>query len=215
MAFPIGGGAAEVSSIVSLSDPSIDHSKRLLRERMRQELANLGAEAREMASRLICRRVVAALTTDPARVVLGFLATPSEPDILPALRAAMAMGRTVCLPRWAEGLDEYEPAALMAEEQLARGPFGVQEPPPANPTIGFEQLDLVLVPGLAFDRMGRRLGRGKGFLDRLLNRARRARRWGVAFDLQLIDAVPAAPHDANLDVVVTPTLWLPVSGEPR
>lgn len=182
---------------------------------MRRELANLDTEARKLASHNICRWLVTALKNHPARVVLGYIALPSEPDILPALRYAMGTGRTVCLPRWDDDLEEYVPAALISERELARGRFGVPEPPPANPTIGFEQLDLVLVPGLAFDRMGRRLGRGKGFFDRLLTRARRARRWGVAFDLQLIEAVPAAPHDANLDVVVTPTLWLPVSGEPR
>jgi 5-formyltetrahydrofolate cyclo-ligase len=70
-------------------------------------------------------------------------------------------------------------------------------------------LDLVLAPGVAFDLQGHRLGRGKGFYDRLLADVRGVK-CGVAFDEQIVDAVPVGPLDVGVDCLVTPTRWLEV-----
>jgi 5-formyltetrahydrofolate cyclo-ligase len=139
---------------------------------------------------------------------MGFVALPSEPDLLPLLRALANEGREVFLPRWNVTSQRYEPAKMPADGNLVAGPFGVFEPPLPTPAVSHEPLDLILVPGLAFDADGRRLGRGRGFYDRILAQSGPARRWGVAFDLQIVEVVPCEMHDVKLDRIATPAGWL-------
>lgn len=205
MARPIGGRPPRCTASVN---PPTAQAKEEIRARLRPRLAALPLPQRDADSRQIGQRLQSAPEWARASALLGFHPLRTEPDLLPVLRAAAAEGRTVALPRWQPGTGEYEAAVLAADAPLVPGPFGVPEPPPSAPALPFEQLDLVLVPGLAFDPSGRRLGRGKGFYDRLLARAVRARRWGVAFDLQVLPRVPAEPHDLNVDVLITPERWI-------
>jgi 5-formyltetrahydrofolate cyclo-ligase len=195
-----------------IADSDIERAKIALRREMRQRLARLTAEAREARSRALHDRLLAEPRWQDAEVILGFCPMSTEPDILPTLRDAVSRGRVVALPRWSLAAGVYEPAVWSTGDPLHAGPFGVLEPLPEARGLQFEQLDLILVPGLAFDPCGRRLGRGRGFFDRLLSRASRAEKWGVAFDSQLVPAVPCAPHDANVDAVVTPGQFLPTPG---
>jgi 5-formyltetrahydrofolate cyclo-ligase len=84
------------------------------------------------------------------------------------------------------------------------GPFGIREPDPENwESASPEEIDLALIPGLAFDPMGGRLGRGKGFYDRLLgNPAFRGIKVGLAWEWQLVDEVPGEAHDIRMDIVI-------------
>jgi 5-formyltetrahydrofolate cyclo-ligase len=84
--------------------------------------------------------------------------------------------------------------------------FGIREPG-THCTEILSQLDLILVPGIAFDLHGRRLGRGKGFYDRLLAGVH-GTTCAVAFDEQLVDEVPVESHDIHLNCMLTPTRWL-------
>jgi 5-formyltetrahydrofolate cyclo-ligase len=70
-------------------------------------------------------------------------------------------------------------------------------------------LDFILVPGVAFDLSGRRLGRGKGYYDRLLKQTR-GTTCGVAFDEQIVGEIPVEPHDLNVNCILTPTRWIEV-----
>jgi 5-formyltetrahydrofolate cyclo-ligase len=90
---------------------------------------------------------------------------------------------------------------------LRPGLLGIREPTEHCEAIALKRLDLVLVPGVAFDARGRRLGRGKGYYDRLLSDVRGVR-CGVAFDEQIVPEVPVGPRDALLNCVVTPSRWL-------
>ncbi len=87
--------------------------------------------------------------------------------------------------------------------ELKKGRFGIPEP--AEPVFAAEdELDLILVPGVAFDRVGRRVGHGGGFYDRLLPQYRVSRA-GICFDFQCLGAVPAEEHDIRMNWVVTET----------
>ena len=185
--------------------------KSALRAELRRALAALTVPEREQGSTSLSRRLQATpefLSGGPA---MAFIPLPSEPDLRPALIAAFEHGRTIVLPRWNTAQSMYEAAVWTPHLTLVLGPYGVPEPPPEVPSVAMERLDLVLVPGLAFDREGRRLGRGKGFFDRLLARARSARRWGIAFDLQVVPEVPSEAHDVNVDLLATPSHWIPVN----
>lgn len=187
--------------------------KRALRARCREALSRLTGRERDEAAGRLRERLSASTELAAARRIMAYMALPSEPDVLPSLVAwaASRSGNTLYLPRWNPGTLEYEPAAFEPGAALAVGPFGVPEPGPGSPGIPDAGLDLILVPGLAFDRQGRRLGRGRGFYDRLLARAGAARRWGVGFDLQIVDEVPSEAHDVSLHLLATPGSWIPTS----
>ena len=129
-----------------------------------------------------------------------------EPDILPLIEDVWRAKKQLTLPRWNSTSATYEAAQISGPSQLARGLFGMLEPDAGCPSIPLNQLDFILVPGVAFDLTGRRLGRGKGFYDRLLAQVR-GHKCGVAFDAQIVAEVPEEPHDVRVDSILTPTRW--------
>jgi 5-formyltetrahydrofolate cyclo-ligase len=131
-----------------------------------------------------------------------------EPDIRPLLDHALADGKLAALPRFVSTEHGYGACELRdAANDLVIGQFNIQEPAPTCREVPLNRLDLVLVPGVAFDLHGRRLGRGKGFYDQLLALVRGAT-CGVAFDEQVVPEIPVEPHDICLNCILTPTRWL-------
>lgn len=87
--------------------------------------------------------------------------------------------------------------------QLIKGNYGIWEPTPGEENTESLDFDLIIVPGMAFDRKGHRLGRGKGYYDRLLAGSNTPT-IGLCLDFQLLDTIPTAPHDISMDCVITP-----------
>ena len=87
------------------------------------------------------------------------------------------------------------------ESRLELGSFHIEEPTGTD-TVSPEEIELVVVPGVAYDKKGKRLGRGKGFYDRLL-KTTKATKIGVAYEFQLMDELPSEPHDVGMDMVIT------------
>lgn len=88
-----------------------------------------------------------------------------------------------------------------SKSTLRLGAFHIEEPD-GDDVVGMDSIDMVLVPAVAYDRAGNRVGRGKGYYDRLLMDTR-ASRVGIAYDFQLVDEIECEPHDAGVDIVVT------------
>ena len=187
-----------------MGEASVDKRewRRLLRERRRAvDAAARGLLGERMAVHFFSVPELAA-----ARTVLLYAATAAEAPTEPLARRLRAAGRTVCLPRLVPGRPgEMEAVPVLDWEALVPGPFqGILEPPPEWPAIDPQRLDAVVVPGLGFDRAGRRLGQGGGYYDRLLARLpRRVFRVGWAYAVQVVDALPADPHDQGVDMVIT------------
>ena len=120
---------------------------------------------------------------------------------------ALAAGKIVTLPRPAPATDSYEAARVTdLARDLAPGRFGIPEPRAGCPVFPLNDLDFYLVPGIGFALDGGRLGRGRGYFDRILA-AVRGFKCGVAFDCQVVPELPAEPHDVRLDCILTPTRW--------
>ncbi len=174
--------------------------KQILRLRMRALAGGIDPHARAAASREIARLLAGRIGERGARMVFGFAPMRSEPDwLVPPMWEAAEFA----FPRVeAAGLDFYRAAS---PDALVTGACGAREPvADAATRLAPGDADMILVPGLAFDRAGRRLGRGGGYYDRLLaDPALRARRVGVCFACQFVDAVPVEGHDARVDCVVT------------
>jgi 5-formyltetrahydrofolate cyclo-ligase len=123
----------------------------------------------------------------------------------------LALKKLISIPQFKSEQGEYIACRFdKPEEELVRGKHGILEPPANSPVVPLNQLDLVLVPGVAFDLHGRRLGRGYGYYDRLLDKVCGIK-CGVAFDQQIKAELPEEPHDARLDCILTPTRWLSFS----
>ena len=156
---------------------------------------------------MVLERVQGLAAFSQARVVLGYASFGSELDTHPFLRAVLAGGRDLVLPRIdraARRLALHRVEGL--ESDLRAGIWGILEPDPARcRPVTPAQIDFVLVPGLAFDPDGGRVGYGAGYYDRLLGE------WpepvpplvAAAFDFQVVPAVPVSATDHRVDVVVT------------
>jgi 5-formyltetrahydrofolate cyclo-ligase len=121
------------------------------------------------------------------------------------VKTALESGKRVAAPRVNAAqrmLDVY--AISDPERDLGPGFGGIAEPLPHCQSLPLDAIDWVLVPGVAFDKRGHRLGYGGGYYDRLLPLLRDdAHRVAGAFDMQIVDRVPIAPHDRPLDAIVT------------
>jgi 5-formyltetrahydrofolate cyclo-ligase len=151
------------------------------------------------------REVAAALTALPqvagAGSVLGFASFGTELPTDPSMEALLGTGKRLLLP-YVDGR-RLCAAEVGSIEDLAPGYRGIREPVARTP-VDLAVADVILVPGVAYDEHGRRLGYGGGFYDELLSEvARSVPRIGLCFDLQIVDEVPAGEADEPVDVVIT------------
>lgn len=187
-----------------MSDPTNDRARlrREARERRDRE------PDRAAKSLHIHRRVHALPELAQSRTVCSYIGIGSEVATLPLVAELLAGNHTVVVPV-CRG-DELALVSLVSVGELvSTGRFGLLEPPaklaalPAR-TRPADAIDLFLVPGVAFDREGNRLGYGRGYYDRLLAGARPdAALVGLAFECQLVPRIPREPHDVQVDRIVT------------
>jgi 5-formyltetrahydrofolate cyclo-ligase len=190
-----------------LSGAALHAAKRALRTERIAARDALAPSEHAAASRAIAGRLAGLGTFAAARVLLLTLPYRSEWDTRVLFDAAMAAGKTVAVPRVDPAtrmLDLHVVGDLAAD--VAPGYRGIPEPAARLPRIGHDAIDWVLVPGVAFDPAGRRLGYGGGYYDRLLPLLRPdAPRVAGAFDLQLVERAPATAHDLMVDMIVSET----------
>jgi 5-formyltetrahydrofolate cyclo-ligase len=195
--------------------PSLHDAKSALRAQVRTELAKLSAAQRTAASGEACALLEKQTLWREAKTILFFAPLPDEPDTWPLLTDALKAGKTALLPKFEPEHNHYVAYHITnVTHDLQAGRFGVREPRDTCVKFPLNRLDLILVPGIAFDLNGRRLGRGKGFYDRLLA-ALRGPACGVAFDQQIVNEIPVEPHDIRLSCILTPTRWHPETGSAR
>ena len=174
--------------------------KRELRTLMRQKKGQFTQQQLCELSLPIVNRIMPMLAD--ASVVVAYYSLPDEVDTHNMINQLVAEGKTVYLPKVISGEDMVL-CRYTGAESLREGAFGIMEP--VGPEISADEaVDVVLVPGMAFDAEGNRLGRGKGYYDRFLKSLNnpRPRLIGVCFDFQKVDVVPTEPTDVKVDVVV-------------
>lgn len=190
-------------------------TKAALRRQLRGELAKLSVAERAAGSAALCSRLRSQPIWKEAKSILFFSPLSDEPDIWPLALETFAMHREVILPRYVATEGRYALHRIHAGPRaLETGQYGILEPTLACPEVDAKQLDLALVPGIGFTLDGGRLGRGKGYFDRLLAQVP-GFKCGVAFDCQVSAEIPLEPHDVRLNCILTPTRWHLVTGQPR
>jgi 5-formyltetrahydrofolate cyclo-ligase len=172
----------------------------LLRRRAAQPEASRQAAGEALRARL---RDLPALRT--AEAVSCYLALPEEMPTAGIIGDLHARGIAVGVPAWDAGRRRYRLAALPPGADVVKGPMRVPEPA-VKEWLPMTRFDCLLVPGVAFDERGGRLGFGGGHFDRLLSERRRdVPCVGLAFDFQIVDEVPLEEQDVVMDFVVTPS----------
>lgn len=173
--------------------------KTALRRSVRDARRSLSEHERREASEAISARIRLLPELLTTRVVLVYAASPYEVDVEAAANHLRTRGVRTLYPR-VRG-DDLDLVPVARLDELVDGHRGIREPrgPAADPGI----VDAVLVPGVAFDLRGRRLGQGGGHYDRLLPQIDDAMRIGVAFTCQIVPQVPMDDHDIEMDLLVT------------
>lgn len=180
-------------------------SKSQVRTRMRTLLASMTEEQRHAASVAACQRLTALEAFNNAQVVMLYMPLSAEVDVTPAALRAFAGGQTVCVPRVDWQRKDMTPIEITSldDRVLDTDEHGVRSPRNGRLILP-ASIDLIVLPALAFDPQGHRLGRGGGYYDRFLTRLRPGIvTVGLAFDAQVIDSVPVDSRDASVDVLVT------------
>ncbi|MBN1844614.1 MAG: 5-formyltetrahydrofolate cyclo-ligase [Sedimentisphaerales bacterium] len=178
--------------------------KRSLRHQMRRILAQLSKPQQQEKSRAACANLVRNPAFQTARVVMVFLSLADEIDPAAAAEWALADGKTVAVPKidWPKQLlvpVEYAgPGAPLQQDR-----HGLRHPADSVP-VSIDRIDLIVTPGLAFDRQGNRLGRGKGFYDRFFaDPLCRGLRLGFCWAEQITTQVPAEEKDTKMHLLIS------------
>ena len=182
---------------------SASNLKTNLRQHFRERLEKISPAVWAVESIELRERLSAQIPS--ARTILFFAPLPDELDVWPLLELSMALGTKCALPFFDAEKKTYGSRLLtQLATEIVTGKFGVREPATTCAEIPLDQFDLVLVPGMAFDMQGNRLGRGRGFYDRLLEKTSGVK-CGVCLDIQLLEKIPTEAHDARVNFIVTPS----------
>jgi len=177
-------------------------TKQQLRSKIIARLKTQKEEDRNRKSKIIKEKLLRTQVFKKAKSVMFYIAFGGEVDTTEMIKEAIKSGKIVSVPVCKDRTIALRPCILDESAKLKKGPYGVCEPLTQR-LIQPKELDLVIVPGLAFDRKGNRLGRGKGYYDRFLRiLSEEIPSIGLAFDFQILSKVPAKTHDRNVDKVI-------------
>jgi len=191
---------------VLMEQDSIRERKNLLRKKITEILKQVSQEELKRRSKNVCDKIISLPIYKKAKTILGYYPLKKEVDIKRLLLQALGNGKIVGLPvvnRQSGNLEFYR---IKGFEGLCLGPWGIKQPDVSKAEhINLSKAELILVPGLAFDRQGWRLGRGKGYYDRLLKRLKKPTvKLGVCFDFQIQDSLPKEPQkDELVDIIIS------------
>jgi len=179
-------------------------NKKQMRRTVRGCLLDMSSDVRRRKSQQACQRLIATSLFQDASTIMMYLSLYYEVDTTEAILHAWQCGKTIAVPRifWKDRT--MVPVQIdRLDGENALGVSGLRNPR-SGPQVVLSQIDLIVVPGLAFDLQGNRLGHGGGYYDRFLaDTSLQARRCGFAFSEQIVDRIPVTETDQGVDCFVT------------
>ncbi|MGN1229812.1 MAG: 5-formyltetrahydrofolate cyclo-ligase [Prevotella sp.] len=175
--------------------------KKELRKEIRARKRDIPVDELREMSRLLCGRLLANERLDKASTVMMYYPLGDEVDVAPVIEQLAEDGKTVVLPQ-VTGEATMVLRRYTGKSDLHEGAYGIMEPC-GEIFTDHDAIDVAIIPGMAFDRHGNRLGRGKGYYDRFLPLLpTRVYKIGVCFPFQLLDDIPVEEHDISMDAVI-------------
>lgn len=169
----------------------------------RQMIAHRRASSqteKQKASQTISKTLLARPECKKTTAICVYVSLPDEVDTTTLLRAFIHQKKTVVVPRVAG--KELKLHRIRTLRDLRKGSFGIAEAKRSCPEVETSYVDLFIVPGVAFDRKGYRLGRGRGYYDRLLSHVQ-VPKIGLAYSFQIVPRLPHKEYDIPMDIVIT------------
>lgn len=178
--------------------------KKQLREIVLKERRSLTHDEIEKVSRSIVSELKQLPVISESSSIMSYMPYGNEVDIRPFNQWILDNGKILLLPRVLNDRDMDAVRVRDIETGLAKSRFGIYEPAPDQLSYPEEEIEVILVPGVAFDRKGNRLGHGRGYYDRFLSRCGQKTVFiGIAYSFQVFDSIPSDQHDIRVHQVIT------------
>ena len=162
--------------------------------------------SRALRSRIIQEKVFSSDDFRDSSVIMMYVSMPAEVDTYEIIKKSLEEGKRVVVPYVDTTNQTMVASELLSINDLVEGPFGIKQPKdgPAR-SVQLEEIDLIVVPGIAFDKKNMRLGRGKGYYDHFLaaKELSSAKTIGLAFRFQVLESIPVLPHDKPVSRVIS------------
>lgn len=180
--------------------------KEAIRKRVLARAAELTPGERRRESSKVMAKLFSSPEFKRSKIIMFYCSKDDEVDTSKMIKVALKMGKEVVVPVTIPKERKLIPSRLTDyDRELGPGPYGVLQPKPGCiREVAPDQIDLVIAPGVAFDKKGNRLGRGAGYYDRFLARVpKKVSKIGLAFDFQILTALPRNCHDLPVDKVLS------------
>jgi 5-formyltetrahydrofolate cyclo-ligase len=174
--------------------------KQRLRETLKKRFTEIGASSSPRWDEQICSHILKLSLYRQSKTIACFIPLPDEPDIWSVIRDAWKCGKTVVVPR-IQG-SELSFKKITSGDDLDIGRYGIREPNSSTPSLPLRFIDTCFIPGQAFDIKGNRLGRGKGYYDKILRGVKNPT-IGICYGFRLIDSLPHESYDITVIGIIT------------
>lgn len=184
----------------------IKEQKKEVRKEIIGRLRDQDPSLREERSRIIQNKLLSSEEFKVSTTVMTYVSLPTEVNTEHLIKEAMRLGKRVAVPCIGPNEQKIIASELVAIESLEEGPFGIHQPKDGLAReIPLKEIDLIVVPAIAYDKKNMRLGRGKGYYDKFLSSQDlcSVKKVGLAFHFQVVDYLPSDDHDLAVDQVVT------------
>ena len=189
---------------VKTMNEKLHAEKKQMREMVLARRDAMSSAARTAASHAIVEKVCALPNYQEANVVLIYMGFGSEIETQRLFERILADAKMAVLPRVDRASQSLILHAVRHISELETNKWGIREPRADAPSLPIDAIEFMLMPGVAFDRSGNRLGYGRGYYDKLLSAASPAlARVTAGFACQIVDAVPVGPNDQKIDMIIT------------
>lgn len=178
--------------------------KKEIRKKILEYRETIDVNERQRWDEIIFNRLINSELYKGASTIFTFASFKSEVDTHKIIEYAINDKKTICVPKIESKEKGIEIFKIEGFNQLKKGYFGILEPIESCPPVDSNDLDLILMPGVAFDRSGGRLGYGAAFYDRFLsNMNKKVRKIAIAYHFQVLQDIPMYEHDVRIDGIIT------------
>ena len=179
------------------------HEKELIRKQLLTRRNKLTKDEVVSKSNIIQHALERHSSFQQAHTILFYVSYGHEVFTHDLIKTYITRDKTILVPYSNTETCRITPVKITKWNELVKGSYGILEP--QHHTLYKENIDLIILPGVGFDRNGNRLGHGKGYYDRLITRSKTTPLIGLAYDFQIIPTIPTQSHDRPVDIIITET----------